>query len=417
MEYSIPKDVFIKAANEHGTPLWLYDYATIKQRVSEVKIFDTVRFAQKACPNLSIVSLMRNLGCMVDAVSAGEIVRALKAGFKGGSEKGKVPEIVYTADIFDRDALELVKQHNIAVNIGSADMIKQLADFGIKSELTVRVNPGFGHGHSRKTNTGGDLSKHGVWHEQLKDCIKLAQENGMWITGLHMHIGSGTDFEHLATVCNAMCDASRRLGGHLRTISAGGGLPIPYHEEEKGSRINVKAYFDLWDDTRKKIQQSVGHNIHLEVEPGRYLVAESGFLMTEIRAVKYQGKNLFYLVDAGFTDLVRPSFYGSYHQISIIPRDGRNITETVDAIVGGPLCESGDVFTQEEGGFVVTRKLPKANVGDLLILHDAGAYGAAMSSNYNSRRYAAETMFENGSLKLIRKRQTFEQLLQNDILI
>lgn len=417
MEYSIPKDVFIKAANEHGTPLWLYDYATIKQRVSEVKIFDIVRFAQKACPNLSIVSLMRNLGCMVDAVSAGEIVRALKAGFKGGSEKGKVPEIVYTADIFDRDALELVKQHNIAVNIGSADMIKQLADFGIKSELTVRVNPGFGHGHSRKTNTGGDLSKHGVWHEQLKDCIKLAQENGMWITGLHMHIGSGTDFEHLATVCNAMCDASRRLGGHLRTISAGGGLPIPYHEEEKCSRINVKAYFDLWDDTRKKIQQSVGHNIHLEVEPGRYLVAESGFLMTEIRAVKYQGKNLFYLVDAGFTDLVRPSFYGSYHQISIIPRDGRNITETVDAIVGGPLCESGDVFTQEEGGFVVTRKLPKANVGDLLILHDAGAYGAAMSSNYNSRRYAAETMFENGSLKLIRKRQTFEQLLQNDILI
>lgn len=417
MEYSIPKDVFIKAANEHGTPLWLYDYATIKQRVSEVKIFDTVRFAQKACPNLSIVSLMRNLGCMVDAVSAGEIVRALKAGFKGGFEKGKVPEIVYTADIFDRDALELVKQHNIAVNIGSADMIKQLADFGIKSELTVRVNPGFGHGHSRKTNTGGDLSKHGVWHEQLKDCIKLAQENGMWITGLHMHIGSGTDFEHLATVCNAMCDASRRLGGHLRTISAGGGLPIPYHEEEKNSRINVKAYFDLWDNTRKKIQQSIGHNIHLEVEPGRYLVAESGFLMTEIRAVKYQGKNLFYLVDAGFTDLVRPSFYGSYHQISIIPRDGRNVTETVDAIVGGPLCESGDVFTQEEGGFVITRKLPKANVGDLLILHDAGAYGAAMSSNYNSRRYAAETMFENGNLKLIRKRQTFEQLLQNDILI
>ena len=139
--------------------------------------------------------------------------------------------------------------------------------------------------------------------------------------------------------------------------------------------------------------------------------------MTEIRAVKKQGDNLFYLLDAGFTDLVRPSFYGSYHGISIVPRDGREMNEMVDAVVAGPLCESGDVFTQEEGGFVVTRKLPKAKVGDLLILHDAGAYGAAMSSNYNSRRYAGEVMFTNGELKVIRERQTFEQLLQNDRII
>ena len=417
MKYSIPDSVFLKAASEYGTPLWIYDRATIERAVSDVKVFDNVRFAPKACPNLSIVALIKKLGCVVDAVSAGEIVRALKAGFKGGQEKGKVPEIVYTADIFDKDALELVKKYDIHVNVGSPDMIQQLADFGVKSELTLRVNPGFGHGHSSKVNTGGPLSKHGVWHEQIKDCIKLAQSNGMWITGLHMHIGSGSDFEHLSKVCDAMCDASRRLGSHLRTISAGGGLPIPYHEEEKGNRIDVKAYYDLWDKARKNIQQSIGHDVHLEVEPGRYLVAESGFLMTEIRAVKKQGDNLFYLLDAGFTDLVRPSFYGSYHGISIVPRDGREMNEMVDAIVAGPLCESGDVFTQEEGGFVVTRKLPKAKVGDLLILHDAGAYGAAMSSNYNSRRYAGEVMFTKGELKVIRERQTFEQLLQNDRII
>jgi len=256
-----------------------------------------------------------------------------------------------------------------------------------------------------------------VWHEQIKDCVKLAQANGMWITGLHMHIGSGSDFEHLSQVCDAMVDASRRLGSHLRTISAGGGLPIPYHEEDKCNRIDMQAYYDLWDKARKNIQQSIGHEVHLEVEPGRYLVAESGYLMAEIRAVKKQGDNLFYLLDAGFTDLVRPSFYGSYHGISIIARDGREMNEMVDAVVAGPLCESGDVFTQEEGGFVVTRKLPKAKVGDLLILHDAGAYGAAMSSNYNSRRYAAETMYTNGELKVIRERQTFEQLLQNDRVI
>lgn len=401
----------------YGTPFWLYDRATIEKRVQELKCFDTVRFAQKACPNLSIISIVRKAGAVVDAVSAGEIVRALRAGYKGGESDKQVPQIVYSADIFDHDAIELVKKYNIHVNVGSADMIQQLADAGVRSNLTLRVNPGFGHGHSKKTNTGGPLSKHGVWHSQLKDCVKLAQANGMWITGLHMHIGSGTDFEHLATVCDAMRDASRRLGSHIRMISAGGGLPIPYKEEEKGNRIDVQAYYDLWDKTRKDIAQSVGHDVALEVEPGRYIVAESAVLVAEIRAVKKQEDKLFYLVDAGFNDLVRPSFYGSYHGISIVSKDGRELGPEQDVIVAGPLCESGDVFTQEEGGYVVTRKLPTALVGDFLVLHDAGAYGSAMSSNYNSRRFAPEILQNNGKLEVIRERQTFDQLMENEKIV
>lgn len=402
---------------QYGTPFWLYDRETIEARIRELSRFDTVRFAQKACPNLSIISLMRKNGALVDAVSAGEIVRALRAGYKGGESDKQVPQIVYTADIFDRDALELVKKYGIHVNVGSADMIEQLACAGIRSNLTLRVNPGFGHGHSKKTNTGGPLSKHGVWHSQIKDCVKLAQANGMWITGLHMHIGSGSDFDHLSKVCDAMRDASRRLGSHIRTISAGGGLPIPYKEEEKGERIDTRAYYDLWDKTRKDIAQSVGHDISLEVEPGRYLVAESAVLVAEIRAIKKQENNLFYLIDAGFNDLVRPSFYGSYHAISIVSRDGRELGPETDAIVAGPLCESGDVFTQEEGGFVVTRKLPTAKVGDYLVLHDVGAYGSAMSSNYNSRRYAPEVLRTNGKLEIIRERETFDQLMQNEKIV
>lgn len=396
------------------TPFWLYDRNVIERRVEELKCFDTVRFAQKACPNLSILSLVRKRGALVDAVSAGEIVRAIKAGYKGGENDKAVPQIVYSADIFDRDAIELVKRYKIHVNVGSPDMIWQLAEAGVRSNLTLRVNPGFGHGHSRKTNTGGPLSKHGVWHSQIKDCVKLAQSHGMWITGLHMHIGSGSDFEHLAKVCDSMRDASRRLGSHIRMISAGGGLPIPYKEDEKGNRIDIKAYFELWDKTRKDIAQSVGHAISLEVEPGRYLTAESGILVTEIRAVKKQEDNLFYLVDAGFNDLVRPAFYGSYHAITIVSRDGRELGPEQDVIVAGPLCESGDVFTQEEGGFVVTRKLPAAKVGDFLVLHDTGAYGSAMSSNYNSRRFAPEVLQSEGKLELIRERQSFEQLMENE---
>ncbi|HQB64363.1 MAG TPA: diaminopimelate decarboxylase, partial [Fibrobacteraceae bacterium] len=402
-DHFIPESVFQRGAESFGTPFWLYDRETIEARVREVKVFDVVRYAQKACSNLSILSLMRKLGVVVDAVSAGEIVRALRAGYQGGVGK-QTSQIVYTADIFDADALALVKEHHLAVNIGSPDMIQQLADYGVRTELMLRVNPGFGHGHSRKTNTGGDLSKHGVWHEQIKDCIKLAQKNGMWITGLHMHIGSGSDFGHLAQVCDAMFDAARLLGGHLKTISAGGGLPVSYHENEKNDRIDINAYYKLWDNTRKRIEQSVGHSVSLEVEPGRYLIAESGFLVSEIRAVKKQGTNTFYLVNAGFTDLVRPSFYGSYHEISVIAKDHRPLSERQQVIVGGPLCESGDVFTQEEGGFVVSRELPVAQVGDLLVLHDVGAYGSAMSSNYNSRLLAAEILYSKGSLEVIRER-------------
>lgn len=400
-----------------GTPFWLYDRKVIERRIEELKSFDTVRFAQKACPNLSIISLARKNGALVDAVSAGEIVRAIKAGYKGGENDKAVPQIVYSADIFDSDAIELVKRYKIHVNVGSPDMIWQLAEAGVRSNLTLRVNPGFGHGHSRKTNTGGPFSKHGVWHSQIKDCVKLAQSHGMWITGLHMHIGSGSDFEHLAKVCDSMRDASRRLGSHIRMISAGGGLPIPYKEEEKNHRIDIKAYFELWDKARKDIAQSVGHGVSLEVEPGRYLTAESGILVAEIRAVKRQEDNLFYLVDSGFNDLVRPAFYGSYHAITVVARDGRELGPDQDVIVAGPLCESGDVFTQEEGGFVVTRRLPTAKVGDLLVLHDTGAYGSAMSSNYNSRRFAPEVLLSDGRLELIRERQSFEQLMENERII
>ena len=413
---SIPENTIREGVERFGTPFWVYDRATIENRIREVQIFDVVRYAQKACSNLSILSLMKKKGVVVDAVSAGEIERALRVGYVGGETK-KTPQIVYTADIFDADALALVKEHHIQVNIGSPEMISQLADAGVKSDLTLRVNPGFGHGHSRKTNTGGPLSKHGVWHTQIKECMKLAQSRGMWISGLHMHIGSGTDFEHLTQVCEAMCDAARPLGSHIRTISAGGGLPIPYHEKDKNTRIDVEEYFKCWDKVRKNIEQAVGHSISLEVEPGRYLVAESGSLITEIRAVKQVENNTFYLVNAGFTDLVRPAFYGSYHQISVISRDGRALDKDAEVIVAGPLCESGDVFTQEEGGFVVTRKLPEAKVGDLLVLHDTGAYGAAMSSNYNSRRYAPELLFSEGKLELIRERQSFDHLFANERII
>ncbi len=398
-------------AQRHGTPLFVYDRAVIEQRIAELKHFDVIRYAQKASSNLALLALMRTQGVVVDAVSAGEVERALRAGFRpDGSGIPGTPGIVFTADLFDADAVAIIAKHKIPVNVGSPDMITQLGTFFPGAPVTLRLNPGFGHGHSRKTNTGGEWSKHGIWHTQLEECLRLGREAGVNIHGLHMHIGSGTDFEHLAQVCGAMVRAAKVVGPQLEVISAGGGLPIPYRKDQ--ARIDTAAYFSLWDKARKEIEAAVGHPVRLEVEPGRYLVAESGTLITQIRSIKKVDENLFYLVDAGFDTLVRPAMYGSYHEISVVATDGRALGPDRDVVVAGPLCESGDVFTQEEGGVVVTRRLPEARVGDYLVLHDAGAYGAAMSSNYNTRRLATELLVHEGADTVIRARQTIDHILQ-----
>jgi diaminopimelate decarboxylase len=208
--------------------------------------------------------------------------------------------------------------------------------------------------------------------------------------------------------------AAEIVGRNLRSISAGGGLPIPYRPEQ--SYVDLEEYFRLWDATRRRLEQKFGHSIGLEIEPGRYLVAESGFLVTEVRAVKRQAGNVFYLVDAGFNNLARPILYGAYHPMSVAQADGGLPQSEIEVIVGGPLCESGDIFTQEEGGFVAKRRLPLAAVGDFLIVERAGAYGFVMGSNYNSKPLAAEVLIQDGQPHLIRRRQTFEDLIRGEVI-
>ncbi len=397
-------------ARRFGTPTFVYESAMIQERIDDLRAFDTIRYAQKANSNLAILDQVRRQGVLVDAVSAGEIGRAIAAGYL---PTGDPPPIVYTSDIFDRESLDLIVDKGIHVNCGSPDMIAQYGERAPGREITLRVNPGFGHGHSQKTNTGGEHSKHGIWHEQIGECRKLAANYRLKIAGLHMHIGSGTDLEHLSQVCGALERVALVIGETITTISAGGGLPTPYRATDL--RIDIAAYFDLWNATRRRLQDALGHPIRLEIEPGRYLVAESGYLVAEIRAVKKMGSNTFYLVDAGFNNLARPILYGAYHPMSIARADGSTDGEKQSVVVGGPLCESGDIFTQSDGGVVSTRLLPVAKVGDFLVIERAGAYGFAMGSNYNSKPLAAEVMIgPDGSSHLVRRRQTFEDLIRGE---
>ncbi|WP_429495163.1 diaminopimelate decarboxylase [Paraburkholderia youngii] len=399
-------------ARQHGTPLWVYDADTIRQRIAQLRSFDTIRYAQKACSNVHILKLMRDEGVMVDAVSLGELARSFAAGFAAQAVSHDAPEgVVFTADVLDHATLATVLDERIAVNAGSLDMLERFGRHASEGHrVWLRINPGFGHGHSSKTNTGGEHSKHGIWRDDLPRALELVRRYRLKLVGLHMHIGSGVDYAHLAKVCDAMVDAVSQLDQDIEAISAGGGLSVPYRDGEPS--VDTAHYFRLWDDARRRIEAQVGHRVRLEIEPGRFLVAQAGVLVAEVHALNRRPSRQFALLDAGFNDLVRPSFYGSHHEISVLRHDGTPSDAPVGSFsVAGPLCEAGDVFTQAEGGVVTSRSMPAPQVGDLLVFHDAGAYGASMSSNYNSRPLAPEVLIERGNARLIRRRQRIEELI------
>lgn len=327
----------VELAQQHGTPLWVYDADVIRQRIAELRSFDVIRYAQKACSNLHILKLMREAGVMVDAVSHGEIARSLAAGFKpDGDPEG----VVFTADLIDHTTLATVLEHRITVNAGSLEMLERVGRHAPEGHrVWLRINPGFGHGHSNKTNTGGEHSKHGIWLDDVPKALEIVRRYRLKLVGLHMHIGSGVDYEHLSRVCDAMVDAVKSLQGHdIEAISAGGGLSVPYKTGDQ--RIDVEHYFRLWDAARRQIEAQVGHRVRLEIEPGRFLVADAGVLVAEVHALNRRPSRRFALVDAGFNDLMRPSLYGSHHEMTVLKRDGTPSDAVLDAFtVAGPLCK------------------------------------------------------------------------------
>jgi diaminopimelate decarboxylase len=386
----LPDALLAQLAREHGTPLYVYSAHLVRERFAELAGFDLVRYAQKANPHPGILRLLRSLGAEVDAVSAGEVEGALAAGFAPA-------QIVFTADLFDRRALELLARTHLPVNLGSPFMIEQYAGLvrshSCSRAITLRVNPGFGHGHGRKVSTGGEASKHGIWHEELASCVKRARAAGLEVTGLHVHIGSGVAAQDLARVCEAFAHEARiatEAGARLEMLSAGGGLPIPYRAGE--ARIDLAAFTGAWRATRDLLAREFGRPLRLEVEPGRYLVAEAGLLLAEVRGCKRSGRVEYVFVDAGFHNLLRPALYGAYHQISAV---GHKQSEpSTPKVVAGPLCESGDVFTVDALGHLLPQLLPELEAGELVCIHDAGAYGASMASGYNSQPRAPEVLVE-----------------------
>jgi diaminopimelate decarboxylase len=399
-----------------GTPFWLYDAAEMRRRIQDVKSLAAgerlqARYAMKASPAGRILREMRAQGIWIDAVSANECLRARRAGFSGGSNP---PQILYTADVFRDGWKDVLRNEGIMPNLGSPGMVKDLQSIGYQGPVAVRVNVGFGHGHVNACDTGGPSSKHGIWWEDLRETVAAVRQASCRLVMLHAHIGSGPQQAELRDNLRKLAEVFAGLAGtlpELEAASLGGGLPWNYRQPEK---LDTVALARLLQEARDELSKAAGRPLRLEIEPGRYYVASSCTLVTRVTDVKTTRTNAkgngetFAMVDAGFVDLVRPAMYGSFHRITVPGRDG----PLEPLCVAGPLCESGDVFTRGADEMLEPRMLPRPEPGDLLCLHDAGAYGFAMSSNYNSIGRAPQVWVEeDGTAELMSRRETLEDLL------
>lgn len=416
---SISRERLEEIAAKVGTPFWIYNAGKLRQRIDNVlavcKPGDVQpRYAMKANSATVVLKEMRAKGIWIDAVSGNECLRALRAGYQPGSNP---PEVMLTADVFRDNALDVIREHQFQVNIGSPGMIRQLAEIEYRGGIAVRLNPGFGHGHVNACDTGGPSSKHGIWWSHASESVELAKKYGIKINVLHAHIGSGPKMEELVSNLSRLADEFAQVAGEfpdLEGISLGGGIPHNYREDQPEPDLTKLA--EVFAHARKVLNQAAGRNIRIEIEPGRYYVASMATLVTRVADMKKTESNEkgrgheFIMVDAGFVDLVRPAMYGSYHRISV---PGKENQPPEPFVVAGPLCESGDVFTRDADELLAPRQLPRPVPGDLLCLHDGGAYGYVMASNYNSIGRAPQVWLEeDGSATQISRRETVEDVLK-----
>jgi len=381
----------------HGSPLYVYDLTVVRARARQIRAAISWQpfqplFAIKANPCPAVARAIIAEGYGVDAVSPGEVAVALKLGVR--------PDLVlYTENNMTDEEMMLAVQQGVLVNCGSLDRLERLAKAGVK-KACVRFNPEFGDGAHEKICTAGPLTKFGVHQSLLPEVRRIERETGIQVVGCHMHIGSGfLDATAFTKSCEVIFAIAAQLP-HLTFVDVGGGIGIPYRESQ--AALDLPAMGAALSASFAEFCQAYGRPLELRVEPGRFLVAESGTLYTTVTSVKANPDGrVFVGCDTGFNHLVRVVMYDAYHRISNVTRPDA-APQVVDVV--GNICESGDVFARQ-------RALPAPQLGDILALHDAGAYGMAMASTYNTRPLPAEVIIDGAAIAVARRRQTVEELL------
>jgi diaminopimelate decarboxylase len=379
----------IDLAHQFGTPLYVYDAAVVRRPIRPF-------YAMKANSNLAILRLVREQGFGCDAVSPGEIYLAKRAGYES-------KDIWFTCSNVSDEDLQSIHDPEIVINVNSMSEIDRVIALDLPNRIALRVNPDVGAGHHQDVVTAGGGVKFGIDLAELPAARMVLEDSGRRVVGLHAHIGSGIDhIEPLLESARRLLEASAEFS-HLRFINFGGGISVPYRPDEPPFPI---------DDYGTELARVADHmlrarNLQAIVEPGRYIVAQSGTLLARVTAMRVSSGMTWLGVDTGFNHLVRPSKYGAYHHITNCNPQSDAFD---DVIVAGNLCESGDVFTRDSDGNVVTRRIERTNVGDLIAFHDAGAYGFSMASLYNARLLPAEVLVDGDDVRVVRERETLDDL-------
>lgn len=401
-------------ASRFGTPVYIYDAAVIHRQIDRItRAFAALPFrpfyAMKANGNVSILRMIHGKGFGCDCVSPGEIYLAMNAGF--GPE-----DIWFTCSNVSDDDLRAVPDPRIIVNVNSMSEIDRCLAADVPNPIALRMNPDVGAGHHHDVVTAGSGVKFGIDAAEIESARMVVEDSGRKVVGLHAHIGSGIDTpKPLLLAARRLLEAATGFP-NLRWINFGGGIGVPYRPRDP--EFPVEEYGTGLTGLAGTFLRS--RNLTAILEPGRFITAPSGTLLARVTAKRVSAGAEWIGCDTGFNHLVRPSKYGAYHHIVNATRgSAASLRETFDAsqmhedlVVSGNLCESSDVFTRDEDGNAITRRMDPTVPGDLIALCDAGAYGFSMGSHYNARLLPAEVLVEDGQARAIRERQSFDDLLK-----
>ncbi len=401
MPLELSHQQLIEIAKEFGTPVYVYHAGRIKEQYerllsafsgTDARFF----YAAKALTNINILKYIRSIGCHVDCSSINEVKLALKAGFAPQN-------ILYTSNNISFEEITEAKNAGVHINIDSISNLRKFGKaFGHSYPVGVRLRPNIMAGGNLKISTGHSESKFGVPVEDIKEILSVVNQTNLHIRTLHIHTGSEIqDVEVFAKGIEVLFEAAQHFP-ELEVLDLGGGFKVPYMTGEKGTDIDylgkkVKEEFEWYE-------KKYGRHLQVWFEPGKYLVSEAGYFITTVNVIKHTGDIVFAGVDSGLNHLIRPMFYGAYHEIENIsnPQGEMKLYNVV-----GNICET-DTFAED-------RLLPEVREGDLLVFRNAGAYCFEMSSHYNSRFKPAEVMVNDRQLHLIRRRESLDDLLRNQV--
>ena len=386
-------------AEEFGTPVYVTDENILRNNYRKVyeafsKQMDTrIHYACKANASLAILKILQQEGSGIDAVSIGEVLTCKKAGF--ASDK-----ILYTGVNVSNNELAALVKEGVDINIDSESELERLAKISTDVNISVRITPGVGSGHSDKVITGSKGSKFGIPIDRVIPVYARAKELGFKIKGIHVHIGSGGQVPELFTdaawvLADTVNEIKEKLNIDLEFIDIGGGIGVPYKPNEEEMDVDELA-ISVTDVFKEETDVKT-----IVLEPGRYIVCDSTILLTRCVDVKYTEVKNYIGVDAGFNTLIRPAFYDSYHHAAIANKFNKACEQKYTIV--GPICESGDILAKD-------RALPTPDEGDVVAIYNAGAYGFSMSSDYNMRPRCKEVLVNNGKAELIRDSETMDDI-------